>query len=80
MNVLEISTRWAKGEVVQGGGAGPDVSRIGRRAARGLVGPGFEVVDRVDDAAAELAEGRAAAVAAVFLQGTVRLAGVGVGC
>src|SRR6185437_929566 len=50
------------------GGAGLDVSRIGRRAARGLVGPGFEVVDRVDDAPAELAEGRAAAVAAVFLQ------------
>lgn len=50
------------------GGAGLDVSGIGRRAARRLVGPGFEVVDSVDDTPAELAESRAATVAAVFLQ------------
>ncbi len=45
-----------------------DVARIRRRAAGGLVGPGLDVVDRIDNAAAELAESRAAAVATVFFQ------------
>src|SRR6185437_5758430 len=50
------------------GGPGLDVARVRRRIARGFVGPGFEIVDRIDDASAELAEGWAAAMAAVFFQ------------
>lgn len=47
-------------------GAGLDVARVRRRIARSLVGPGFKIVDRINDAAAKLTEGRPAAVAAIF--------------
>ena len=50
------------------GGAGLDVARIRRRAASRLVRPGLEIVNRIDDTAAELAEGRTASVAAIFFQ------------
>src|SRR5207249_2460436 len=50
------------------GGARLEIARIRRRAAGGLIGPGFEIADGVDDAAAELAKGRAIAVAAIFLE------------
>src|ERR1700689_4152617 len=50
------------------GGAGLDVSRIRRRATGRLVGPGFEIAHRIDDATAELSESWAAAVAAILFQ------------
>lgn len=41
---------------------------IGRGVARALGGPGFEIVDRVDDAAAKLAEDRSGAGAAMLFE------------
>ncbi len=41
---------------------------IGGRVARALGGPGFEIVDRVDDAAAKLAEDRSGAGAAMLFE------------
>ena len=54
------------------GGAGLDVAGVRGRTAGGLVGPGFEIAHRVHHATAELAKGRAAAMAAIFFQGARR--------
>lgn len=40
------------------GGARLGVTGVRRRVARRAVGPGLEIIDGIDDAAAELAEGR----------------------
>lgn len=47
-------------------------TRIGGRRNGAAIGPGFQIGDRVDHAAAELAIGRAGAIGAVFFEGPGR--------
>src|SRR3546814_10610206 len=57
-------------------------ARIRRRMALADLGPGVEIVDRIDDATAELAIDRTRSVAAMLFEGPRRQADMdgGVGC
>src|SRR5690606_25152864 len=57
---------------VAGKGGQDAAARIGRGGNGSFVGPGFQLVDRIDDTAAELAEQRAGAIGPVVLQGAGR--------